>query len=164
MTMSQTLLPEFDNEMKITRRALERVPDDKFDWKPHAKSMTLGRLAGHLAELPAFGMSIVTTDGINFDKGEYKPLMATTQAEVLAAFDKNVAATREAIAGATDDHLRQPWHLIYKEKKLFEAPRAVALRAMAMNHIIHHRGQLTVYLRLNDIAVPSVYGPSADEM
>jgi len=117
-----------------------------------------------VAELPAFGAAIITTDGINFDKGEYKPLMATTQAEVLAAFDKNVAATREAIAGATDDHLRQPWHLIYKEKKLFEAPRAVALRAMAMNHIIHHRGQLTVYLRLNDIAVPSVYGPSADEM
>ena len=164
MTMSQALLPEFDNEMKITRKALERVPDDKFDWKPHAKSMTMGRLATHLAELPAFGTSIITTDGINFDKGEYKPLIAATQAEVLAAFDKNVAVTREAIAGATDDHLRQPWHLIYKEKKLFEASRAVALRAMAMNHIIHHRGQLTVYLRLNDIAVPSVYGPSADEM
>jgi uncharacterized damage-inducible protein DinB len=164
MTMSQALLPEFDNEMKITRKALERVPDDKFDWKPHAKSMTMGRLAGHLAELPAFGTGIILTDGMNFDKGEYKALVAATQAEVLDAFDKNVAATREAIAGATDDHLRQPWHLIYKEKKLFEAPRAVALRAMAMNHIIHHRGQLTVYLRLNDIPVPSVYGPSADEM
>lgn len=164
MTMSQALLPEFDNEMRLTRRALERVPDDRFDWKPHAKSMTMGRLAAHLAELPAFGTAIVQTDGINFDKGEYKAVMAATQAEVLAAFDKNVAATREAIAGATDDHLRQPWHLIYKEKKLFEAPRAVALRAMAMNHIIHHRGQLTVYLRLNDIAVPSIYGPSADEM
>lgn len=164
MTMSQALLPEFDNEMKLTRKALERVPDDKFDWKPHAKSMSLGRLAGHLAELPAFGTSVILTDGINFDKGEYKPAVVTNRAEVLEIFDKNVAATHEAIAGATDDHLRQPWHLIYQEKKLFEAPRAAAFRAMALNHVIHHRGQLTVYLRLNDVAVPSIYGPSADEM
>ena len=164
MTMSQTLLPEFDNEMKITRKALERVPDDKFDWKPHAKSMTMGRLAGHLAELPAFAAAMIQTDSMNFDKGEYKPAVVNNTVEVLALFDKSVAATREAIVGATDDHLRQSWHLIYKEKKLFEAPRIAALRAMAMNHIIHHRGQLTVYLRLNDVAVPSVYGPSADEM
>jgi uncharacterized damage-inducible protein DinB len=164
MTMSQTLLPEFDNEMKLTRKALERVPDDKFDWKPHAKSMTMGRLAGHLAELPAFAATMILTEGVNFDKGEYKAAVVNNRAEVLALFDKSVAATREAIAGATDDHLRQPWHLIYREKKLFEAPRAAALRGMAMNHIIHHRGQLTVYLRLNDIAVPSTYGPSADEM
>ena len=164
MTMSQALLPEFDNEMKLTRKALERVPDDKFDWKPHAKSMTMGRLAAHLAELPAFGGAIVQTEGINFDKGEYKPLAAANRAEVLEAFDKNVAVTREAIVGATDDQLRQPWHLIYKGQKLFEAPKTAALRAMAMNHIVHHRGQLSVYLRLNDIAVPSIYGPSADEM
>jgi uncharacterized damage-inducible protein DinB len=164
MTMSQTLLPEFDNEMKLTRKALERVPDDKFDWKPHEKSMSLGRLAGHLAELPGFATAIIQTEGMNFDKGEYKPAVVKNRAEVLEVFDKNVAATREAITGATDDHLRQPWHLIYKEKKLFEAPRAVALRAMAMNHIIHHRGQFTVYLRLNDVAVPAIYGPSADEM
>lgn len=164
MTMSQALLPEFDHEMKLTRKALERVPDDKFDWKPHAKSMSMGRLAGHLAELPAFGTAIITTDGMNFDKGEYKPAVVANRAEVLALFDKNVAAAREAIAGATDDHLRQPWHLIYQEKKLFEAPRAAALRGMAMNHIVHHRGQLSVYLRLNDVPVPSIYGPSADEM
>jgi uncharacterized damage-inducible protein DinB len=164
MTMSQALLPEFDQEMKFTRKALELFPDDKFDWKPHAKSMTLGRLAAHLAELPAFGMAIIQTDGINFDKGEYKPTVVKNRAELLEAFDKNVAATHEAIAGATDDHLRQPWHLIYKEKKLFEAPRIAALRGMAMNHIIHHRGQFTVYLRLNDVAVPGMYGPSADEM
>jgi uncharacterized damage-inducible protein DinB len=164
MTMSQTLLPEFDNEMKLTRKALERVPDDKFDWKPHEKSMSLGRLAGHLAELPGFATAIIQTEGMNFDKGEYKPAVVKNRAEVLEVFDKNVAATREAITGATDDHLRQPWHLIYKEKKLFEAPRIAALRGMAMNHIIHHRGQFTVYLRLNDVAVPAIYGPSADEM
>jgi uncharacterized damage-inducible protein DinB len=164
MTMSQALLPEFDNEMKLTRKSLERVPDDKFDFKPHAKSMAMGRLAAHLAELPAFATGIITTEGMNFDKGEYKPLTAANREEVLAAFDKNVATTREAIVGATDDHLRQSWHLIYKGQKLFEAPKIAALRAMALNHIIHHRGQLTVYLRLNDIAVPSIYGPSADEM
>jgi uncharacterized damage-inducible protein DinB len=162
--MSQTLLPEFYHEMKSTRTALERVPEDKFDWKPHAKSMTMGRLAGHLAELPAFAMSMIQTDGINFDKGEYKAAVVGNRAELLDLFDKNVAAAREAIVGATDDHLRQPWYLIYKEKKLFDAPRVVGLRGMAMNHVVHHRGQLTVYLRLNDIPVPAIYGPSADEM
>jgi uncharacterized damage-inducible protein DinB len=164
MTMSQALLPEFDNEMKLTRKALERVPDDKFDWKPHAKSMSLGRLAGHLAELPGFATAIITTDVLNLDKGEYKPTVVTNRAEILALFDKSVAGAREAIAGATDDHLRQSWKLIYKEKPLFDAPRIAGLRGMAMNHVIHHRGQLTVYLRLNDVAVPAIYGPSADEM
>jgi uncharacterized damage-inducible protein DinB len=164
MTMSQTLLPEFDNEMRLTRKALERIPDDKFDWKPHEKSMTLGRLATHLAELTNFGATIIATDGVDMDKRGYKPTAVGTRAEVLAIFDKHVAAAHEAIAGATDDHLRQSWHLIYKETKLFDAPRMVALRGMMMNHVIHHRGQLTVYLRLNDVAVPALYGPSADEM
>jgi uncharacterized damage-inducible protein DinB len=164
MTMSQTLLPEFDNEMRLTRKALERVPDDKFDWKPHAKSMSMGRLAGHLAELPGFAAAMIMTDGMDFDKGEYKPAVVSNRAEVLALFDKTAAEAREAIVGATDDHLRQPWKLIYQQKALFDAPRAVGLRAMAMNHLVHHRGQLSVYLRLNDIAVPSIYGPSADEM
>jgi uncharacterized damage-inducible protein DinB len=164
MTMSQTLLPEFDNEMRLTRKALERVPDDKFDWKPHEKSMAMGKLATHLAELPGFTIAIIGTDGMNFDKGEYKPAVANNRAEVLELFDKNVAAAREAIVGATDDHLRQPWHLIYQAKKLFDAPRAAALRSMMMNHVVHHRGQFTVYLRLNGIAVPAIYGPSADEM
>src|SRR5258708_32823354 len=104
MTMSQTLLPEFDHEMKSTRRVVERVPDDKFDWKPHPKSMTMGGLAGHVAELPAFATAMIQTDGMNFDKGEYKPAAVANRAEVLELFDKNVAATREAIAGATDDH------------------------------------------------------------
>jgi uncharacterized damage-inducible protein DinB len=164
MTMSQALLPEFDSEMRLTRKALERVPDDKFDWKPHAKSMAMGRLAGHLAELPGFATAIITTDEVNFDKGEYKPAAVANRADVLALFDKSVAGAREAIVGATDDHLRKGWKMIYQAKTLFEAPRAAALRGMMMNHVVHHRGQLTVYLRLNDIAVPSIYGPSADEM
>lgn len=164
MTMSQALLPEFDNEMRLTRKALERVPDDKFDWKPHAKSMALGKLAAHLAELPGFGVAIIKTDAIDFDKGEYKPAVVNNRAEALAVFDKCSAEAREAIVGATDDHLRLPWKMIYQKKSLFDAPRAAALRGMMMNHVIHHRGQLTVYLRLNDVAVPAIYGPSADEM
>lgn len=164
MTMSQTLLPEFDREMQSTRKALERVPDEKFDWKPHAKSMSMSRLATHLAELPGFVSGIIGTEGMDLDKRDYKPVTTANNTELLALFDKNVAAAHEAIAGATDDHLRQPWHMIYGQKKIFDAPRAAALRSLAMNHLIHHRGQLTVYLRLNDIAVPGIYGPSADEM
>jgi uncharacterized damage-inducible protein DinB len=163
MTMSQALLPELDREMKITRRLLERVPDDKFDWKPHARSMSMGRLAAHLAELPGFAAAMINTPFIDLDKGEYKPAKPANQAELLAIFDKASAEASEAIAHATDDHLRQHWHMIYGGKKIFEAPRGTALRSMGLNHIVHHRGQLSLYLRLNDIAVPSIYGPSADE-
>lgn len=164
MTMSQVLLPEFDREMQFTRKALERVPDDQFDWKPHVKSMTMGRLATHLAELPGFAAMIIQTEEMNLDKRGYKPPTITTGAELLALFDKNAAATHEAIAGATDDDLRKRWKMIYQEKAIFEAPRAAAVRSLAMNHLIHHRGQITVYLRLLDVAVPAIYGPSADEM
>jgi uncharacterized damage-inducible protein DinB len=164
MTMSQTLLPEFDNEMRLTRKALERVPADKFDWKPHLKSMSMRGLATHLAELPDFGTNIILTDGMDLDKKEYKPASVSSASDLLALFDKNVAEAREAIVGATDDHLRVPWHLIYQQKKIVEMPRVAAFRGMMMNHLIHHRGQLTVYLRLNDIPVPGLYGPSADEM
>lgn len=163
MPMNQAILGEFDQEMKTTRRLLERVPDDKFDWKPHVKSMSMGRLATHVAELAAFGTGMLTTDGIDFDKGGYKPATATTRAELLALFDKTTAEARAAIASASDEHLMKHWHMIYKGQKMFDEPRAVALRGMALNHLYHHRGQLSVYLRLNDIPVPSIYGPSADE-
>jgi uncharacterized damage-inducible protein DinB len=162
MTTNHAVLPEFDQEMKKTRKALERVPDDKFDWKPHQKSMTMGRLAGHIAELPASSTAILTTEVLNFDKGDYKPTTVMNRSEVLDLFDKNIAKAREAIAAATDDHMKKSWHMIYQGKKMFEAPRADALRS-SINHLVHHRGQLTVYLRLNDIAVPAIYGPSADE-
>jgi uncharacterized damage-inducible protein DinB len=162
MTISQTLLPEFDNEMKLTRKALERLPDDKLDWKPHAKSMTMGGLAGHLAELPAFSTAILTMEFLDFDKGDYKAAVVKNRADVLELFDKNVLAAREAITGATDDHMGKQWHMIYQQKKMFESFRAAALRS-SINHLVHHRGQLTVYLRLNDVPVPAIYGPSADE-
>ena len=165
MPVSAELLPEFDLEMASTRRSLERIPEDKLAWKPHEKSMTLGRLAGHIAELPGMGVRVMQSDG--FDVGNrpagYKPLVAESQKHVLEIFDKNVASTRAEIAAASDQHWNKNWTLALGEKKFYDGPRIGALRRMLMNHVIHHRAQLGVYLRLNNVAVPSVYGPSADE-
>jgi uncharacterized damage-inducible protein DinB len=162
MSISDSLLPEFDMEMANTRRALERVPMDKADWKPHPKSMALGRLAIHLAELPGWAHVTVNTDELNFADG-YNPAKAETTEELLALFDKNVAQAREALAGASDETWHKPWTLRNGDHKIFTMPKIAVHRGFTMNHVIHHRGQLTVYLRLNDVPVPSIYGPSADE-
>ena len=162
MSISDTLLPEFDQEMSNTRRALERVPLDKADWKPHQKSMALGRLAIHLAELPGWVATTVNSDELDFSTG-YNPAKAANTEELLALFDKNVAAARAALAGAGDEAWHKPWTLRNGEHKIFTLPKIAVHRAFVMNHVIHHRGQLTVYLRLNDVPVPSIYGPSADE-
>jgi uncharacterized damage-inducible protein DinB len=165
MAISDALLPEFDHEMANTRKTLERVPGDKFDWKPHEKSFAMGALAQHLANLP--GWANVTIDMDEFDMapaGEpirMEPLHS--QAEVLEMFYRNVAKARAAIAGASDEHLFKPWSLLSNGHKVVTLPRVACLRSFVMNHIIHHRAQLGVYLRLNDISVPSIYGPSADE-
>jgi uncharacterized damage-inducible protein DinB len=164
MGFAKMLLPEFDNEMKTTRRVLERVPEDKMGWKPHDKSMTLGRLAGHLAELPAFGTAILKTDELDFAAGGFTPLDSRSRQEVLDVFDANVANTRAALEQANDDSaFGQPWVLRSGERTILNMPRGAVLRAMLFSHIIHHRAQLAVYLRLNDVPVPSIYGPSADE-
>ena len=168
MGVSAELLPEFDLEMAAARRTLERIPENKLGWKPHEKSMTLGRLAGHIAELPGMGVSVVKDDALDFANrpaGELarKPTVAESQKHVLELFDKNVAALRAAIVGASDEHWGKNWKLSAGEKTFYNGPRMGAMRRMMMNHVIHHRAQLGVYLRLNDVAVPSVYGPSADE-
>lgn len=163
MTISDALLPEFDNEMSNTRRTLERIPEDRLTWKPHEKSMTLGRLAGHVAELPGFGTTTIETDSLDLSAREYKPLMVTSREQVLEVFDGKVAEARAAIARASDDHLMKPWSLEYQGQTLFTMPRAAVIRSMMLSHIIHHRAQLGVYLRLNDVPVPAIYGPSADE-
>jgi uncharacterized damage-inducible protein DinB len=165
MGLSEGLLAEFDQEMASTRRTLERIPADKLTWKPHEKSMGLGRLAGHLAELPGFGLRMIQVDSFNFANrpAGQKPLVAESQKHVLEIFDKNVAALREAIAGVSDADLAKNWTLAAGDKKIYDGPRMGALRRMLMNHMIHHRAQLGVYLRLNGVPVPSVYGPSADE-
>ncbi len=168
MGVSGEFLREFDLEMAAARRTLERIPEDKLDWKPHAKSMTLGRLAGHIAELPGMGVIVMKDEALDFAKrpaGELapRPTVAESQKHVLELFDKHIAAVRTAIAGASDERWAKNWKLSMGEKTLYEGPRMGAMRRMVMNHVIHHRAQLGVYLRLNDVAVPSVYGPSADE-
>lgn len=165
MAISDVLLPEFDYEMANTRKTLERVPDNKFAWKPHEKSFGMGALASHLANLP--GWASVTIDMDEFDMAPAgEPLRAeqlTSKAAVLETFDKNVAKARAAIAGASDEHLFKPWTLLSGGNQVLSLPRVACLRSFVMNHIIHHRAQMGVYLRLNDIPVPSIYGPSADE-
>lgn len=166
MTLSELFLPEFDNEMKGTRRTLERVPESKFAWKPHEKSGSMGWLAGHLSNLPWWATITVNQDSLDLMPGG-KPLPQfappATTAELLANFDAKCAEGRAAIAGASDEALRKPWTLYKNGQQLLVMPKFVVLRNFVLNHIIHHRAQLGVYLRLNDIAVPSIYGPSADE-
>lgn len=162
MSISETLLPEFDQEMANTRKILDCVPEDKFAWKPHAKSMSMDRLASHLAEMPTWGAMIINQDKLDMTPGT-KPFVAANKAELLEALDKNVAAARAAIAGASDEHLGKIWTFSFAGHTIFALPRIAALRSMVMSHIIHHRGQLSVYLRLNDVPIPGMYGPSADE-
>src|SRR3982074_1355447 len=165
MAISNTLLPEFDHEMANTRKTLERVPDDKFDWKPHEKSFPMGGLATHLSNLPSWARVGINQDEFDMAPGSVPvktPELHST-AGVLEQFDKNVAAARAAIAGASDEHLFKPWALLSNGNQILSLPRVAVLRSFVMNHIIHHRAQLGVYLRLNDIPVPSIYGPSADE-
>lgn len=165
MALANTLLPEFDHEMGLTRRLLARIPDGQFAWKPHDKSMTLGRLAEHVAEIPITWVTATIEKGeLDLDQGRPEGRGSpTTCGELLAFFDRNVAAARAALAGRTDAELAAPWTLRQGAAVLFTMPKAAALRTYAFNHIIHHRGQLSVYLRLRDVPVPAIYGPTADE-
>jgi len=166
MGLSESLLPEFDNEMANTRKTLERVPLEKFDWKPHEKSTAMGGLATHLSNIPTWAGHTIDQDSLDLAPGG-KPLppieRAKSQAELLATFDGNVAKARAAIADASDAELFKPWSLMMNGNTMLTLPKIAVLRSFVMNHLIHHRAQLGVYLRLNDIAVPSIYGPSADE-
>ena len=163
MAMSEALLPEFDEEMKNTRKMLERIPDDKFDYKPHEKSMPLGRLASHVAELPGWAAHTMQTDVLEIQAGQ-QPYIAKSRQQLLEDFDKNVADGRKLIAAATDADFAKIWTFKYGGQTLFSMPRTAVIRSVVMNHMIHHRAQLSVYLRLNEIEVPGMYGPSADEM
>ena len=166
MSLSATLLPEFDQEMASTRKTLERIPMEKPDWKPHEKSMAMGPLAIHVATIPDWAAVTIAQDSLDFmpeDGQPYQPPKLSTQKELLEAFDQGVVKARAAIAGASDEHLAKPWTLLAGGKVIFTMPRAAVLRSMVLNHLIHHRAQLGVYLRLNGIAVPAIYGPSADE-
>jgi len=166
MPISKALLPEFDHEMANTRKTLERVPDGKFDWKPHEKSMPMGNLAIHLATLPGWTVQTMKQESLDLAPPGGQPFKlpeAKTTKEVVEMFDRNVAEARAAIEAASDEDFMKPWSLLMTEKPIFTLPRAAVLRSFVMSHSIHHRAQLGVYLRLNDVPVPSIYGPSADE-
>jgi uncharacterized damage-inducible protein DinB len=166
MTLSEGLLPEFDQEMANTRKALERVPDGKLGWKPHEKSGTMGWLATHIALIPHWVEVIVRQTQFDIappGSPPYVPPATGSVKEILELFDKHIAAARATIAGASDEELLKPWSLLSGGKPILTMPRIAALRGVIMNHLIHHRGQLTVYLRLNNVPVPGLYGPSADE-
>ena len=167
MTIGQELLPEFDQEMAGTRKVLQRVPDGKLDWKAHEKSNTIGWVATHLANIPSWTGYTLNQDSLDINppgQGAFKTPVAKSVQEILDRFDKNVAEARQQLAAAQDAVFSQPWTLLSNGAKVFTLPKAAVLRSFVLNHIIHHRAHLCVYLRLNDIPVPGLYGPSADEM
>jgi uncharacterized damage-inducible protein DinB len=164
--ISQSLLPEFDQEMANTRKVLDRVPDDKLTWKPHEKSYSMGRLAGHVANLIHWTELTLQQDKFDLAPPAGQPNLRpepTSRKEILEAFEKNVTRARILIEKTSDADFMKPWSLLKSGQKIFTIPRIVVLRSFVMNHEIHHRAQLIVYLRLNNIPVPGLYGPSADE-
>ena len=163
MAISELLLPEFDIEMKKTRTTLERVPAEKPDFAPHGKSMPLGKLAPHLAQLAGFGLTILTTPELDFSSRTYTPLQMEWAEQLVRVMDEEAAKVRPRLAAMADGAWNEPWRLALQGKTIFEGSRFLAYREMFINHLVHHRAQLGVYLRLNGIPVPSIYGPSADE-
>jgi len=166
MPISKMILPEFDHEMANTRKTLERVPDDKFAWKPHEKSSSLGGLATHLANIPSWTAQTFDRDELDIappDEPPYRVEEAKSRDALLEAFDKNVASARAALEAAGDENWQGKWSLLMGRNPIFTLPRTAVMCGFVMNHLIHHRAQLGVYLRLLDVPVPSIYGPSADE-
>jgi uncharacterized damage-inducible protein DinB len=164
MPLADALLPEFDHETGVTRRLLERLPESQFGWTPHPKSMPLGRLATHVAEVLTWLPETVHKDEFNWDSNApYQPKVCASTADVLKFFDESRDAARKALAGASDAELVQPWSFKKDGQVMFSQPRVGVIRGMVMNHLIHHRAQLSVYLRLKDVPLPAMYGPSADE-
>lgn len=161
MPINELLLAEFDQETANTRKTLERVPPDKWDWKPHAKSGSLGWMAAHIATLPHFTTTTINTKELEIEGSERRKV--NNVSELLPAFDEESKKAREALARVTDEQLKEIWTLKWKGQVILSMPRYDVLRGMCFNHVVHHRGQLTMYLRALDVAVPALYGPSADE-
>jgi uncharacterized damage-inducible protein DinB len=159
------LLPEFDHEMATTRALLDRVPDDALGWKPHEKSRTLGELAGHLARLPSWAARITGGDRADLEtaRAEATPAPPANRTELLQWFDDTCAAARTAIDELPDEGWRQPWTLRKEGRVMFTMPRQSVIRTFVLSHLIHHRGQLSVYLRLREVPLPPIYGPTADQ-
>lgn len=166
MTIGQSMLSEFDQEMQNTRKVLERCPDEKWGWKPHDKSGTLGWLAGHVGTVPEWITMTIKTQELDYAPvggPAFEPPKISNRKELLAAFDKGSAEARAALAAVSDQELMKNWKLLAGGQEVFVLPRLACIRGMCLNHLYHHRGQLTVYFRLLGVAVPGIYGPSADE-
>lgn len=166
MNVSQTLLPEFDHEMRTTRAVLARVPERDADWRPHPKSMTLGQLASHVTNIVRLGAGVFELPELDLasaDAARYAAPKFETAAGLLEQFDANAALARAALSAARDEDMRTVWTLRSGEHKILALPRAAAYRSFVLSHLIHHRGQLSVYLRLRDVPLPPIYGPTADE-
>ena len=163
MRISELLLTEFDEEMKKTRTMLERVPAAKGDFKPHPKSMPLGRLAPHVAQIAGVGLTVLTEPGLDFAQRRSTPLPFESAAQLVRVFDEGAAQVRRMLEGMPDSAWTEPWQLSRQGTTIFKGTRFLAYRQMFVNHLLHHRAQLGVYLRLNDVPVPATYGPSADE-
>jgi uncharacterized damage-inducible protein DinB len=163
MPISQLLLLEFDEEMKKTHTMLERVPEDKKDFAPHPKSMPLSKLAPHIVQLSGFGVTVLTTPVLDFSKSSIQSVPFESAAQLVKAFDEGAAQARAALKKTPDDAWTQNWKLSFGGKPIFDGSRFLAYRQMFLNHLVHHRAQLGVYLRLNEKPVPATYGPSADD-
>jgi uncharacterized damage-inducible protein DinB len=163
MSINELLLIEYDAEMKTTRTTLERVPFDKKDFAPHTKSMPMEKLAPHVAELPGFGLTILTTPELDFSSGPSRPRPPFEQNGLLKFFDEGSAQTRAALKALPESAWTESWKLSFQGKPIFSGQRFLAYRQMFLNHLVHHRAQLGVYLRLNDKPLPATYGPSADD-
>jgi uncharacterized damage-inducible protein DinB len=162
-TLGKAMAAEVKQEAATTRKIIERLPEDKFDWKPHEKSMSLSQLASHIIEMVGWTRPTVTLDGLDFATMDYKPIIHANTSSMLESFDKNVADSISVLSGVSDEELSKPWYMRNGETLYFELPRAAVMRSMVLNHIVHHRGQLSVYIRMLDVPVPAIYGPSADE-
>jgi uncharacterized damage-inducible protein DinB len=163
MSLIDPILAELTHEAATTRRLLDRVPERHLGWKPHEKSMTLGRLAGHIAELPGWVASIVDKDEYDIGAGGYTPPTIDRVADIMAMFDRNITTATEALKRQSDARLLANWRFKKSGKLIVELPRLAMIRSFLMNHVVHHRGQLSVYLRLQNVPLPSIYGPTADE-
>jgi len=157
------LLAELDREAPATRKVLERVPREKLEWRPHSKSMSLGQLANHVARIPGHISRLAQGDGVDASKSSGQPPQPDEATDFAATLDASLAESREILSRFDDDSAKQPWRMTFGEREVFAIPRLQVLRTMLLNHWYHHRGQLTVYLRLLDVPVPAVYGRSADE-
>jgi uncharacterized damage-inducible protein DinB len=163
MSLNKALLAELQHEAATTKKVLERIPESTWEWKPHEKSMSMLRLATHVAEMFSWIKTTVETPELDFAVGDYKPFVPSNSQDLVDFFEKSVAESAQALESVSDETLMQNWTMRNGEQVYFTMPKAAVLRSFCFNHIVHHRGQLSVYLRLNDIPVPEIYGPSADE-